>query len=92
MINSVQVIDCSDCNGVGVIFYGDNEDYAVEPCGCTEPQQAINTKSKSVSIYGRTIFFDHFLFIYVSYIWTKYSDFGGTGFYKNIQNCAIMDP
>jgi hypothetical protein len=38
MINSAQIIDCSDCNGVGVIFYGDNEDYAVEPCGCTEPQ------------------------------------------------------
>lgn len=38
MINSVQVIDCSDCNGVGVIFYGDDYDYSVEPCGCTEPE------------------------------------------------------
>ena len=34
MINSVKVIDCDTCRGVGLIFIGDNEDYNVEPCEC----------------------------------------------------------
>jgi len=27
-------IDCDTCSGRGHIFYGDNEDYAIEPCEC----------------------------------------------------------
>jgi hypothetical protein len=34
MINSVLTIDCDTCSGRGHIFYGDNEDYAIEPCEC----------------------------------------------------------
>lgn len=34
MINSVETIDCDNCYGSGHIFYGDNEDYHVEPCEC----------------------------------------------------------
>ena len=34
MINSLQRINCDECYGHGVIFYGDNDDYAVEPCEC----------------------------------------------------------
>lgn len=34
MINSAQIIECDSCHGHGVIFYGDDEDYGVEPCEC----------------------------------------------------------
>ena len=34
MINSIYVADCSVCSGKGIIFFGDNEDYAIEPCEC----------------------------------------------------------
>ena len=34
MINSVMSFDCSDCNGQGLIFWGDNLDYNVEKCDC----------------------------------------------------------
>jgi hypothetical protein len=34
MINSIERINCDECYGHGVIFYGDNDDYAVEPCEC----------------------------------------------------------
>jgi hypothetical protein len=38
-----------------------------------------------------TIFLCLFLHIYVSYIWTKYSDFGYFGFYKIFQIWGIID-
>jgi hypothetical protein len=38
-----------------------------------------------------TIYFCLFLHIYVSYIWTKYSDFGYFGFYKIFQIWGIID-
>jgi hypothetical protein len=34
MINTLERINCDECYGHGVIFYGDNDDYAVEPCEC----------------------------------------------------------
>ena len=34
MINSVYSVDCSNCSGRGVVFFGDNEDYHIEPCEC----------------------------------------------------------
>jgi len=34
MINSVEQINCDECYGHGVIFYGDNDNYSVEPCEC----------------------------------------------------------
>ena len=34
MINSIQRINCDECYGHGVIFYGDEDNYAVEPCEC----------------------------------------------------------
>lgn len=34
MINSVMSFDCNDCNGQGLIFWGDNLDYNVEKCDC----------------------------------------------------------
>jgi hypothetical protein len=34
MINSVMSFDCNDCNGQGLIFWGDNLDYNVEKCEC----------------------------------------------------------
>ncbi len=34
MINSVMAFDCNDCNGQGLIFWGDNLDYNVEKCEC----------------------------------------------------------
>ena len=26
--------DCSACDSRGYVFYGDNEDYSIEPCDC----------------------------------------------------------
>ena len=34
MINALERINCDECHGHGVIFYGDNDDYGVEPCEC----------------------------------------------------------
>jgi hypothetical protein len=34
MINSVKTIDCSTCYSRGYIFFGDNDDCAIEPCDC----------------------------------------------------------
>jgi hypothetical protein len=34
MINSIYVADCDTCNGKGVVFFGDNEDYHIDPCEC----------------------------------------------------------
>ena len=34
MINSVMAFDCNNCNGQGLIFWGDNLDYNVEKCEC----------------------------------------------------------
>jgi len=34
MINSIERINCDECYGHGVIFYGDNDDYGIEPCEC----------------------------------------------------------
>ena len=28
------VADCSTCRGRGIVFFGDNEDYHIEPCEC----------------------------------------------------------
>jgi hypothetical protein len=34
MINSLERIKCDTCLGHGVIFYGDDSDYSIEPCEC----------------------------------------------------------
>ena len=34
MINSVMAFDCNDCNGQGLIFWGNELDYDVEKCDC----------------------------------------------------------
>lgn len=34
MIKSVERINCDECYGHGVIFYGDDETYDIEPCEC----------------------------------------------------------
>ena len=36
MINSVLTIDCSTCHGRGLVFFGDENDYSVEPCQCVD--------------------------------------------------------
>jgi hypothetical protein len=36
MINSVLTIDCQDCHGYGIIFFGNDNDYDCEPCDCVE--------------------------------------------------------
>ncbi len=36
MINTVETVKCDECYGQGYIFYGDNDDYGVEPCQCVE--------------------------------------------------------
>jgi hypothetical protein len=34
MINSVMSFPCDECNGVGIIFWGNDLDYDVEKCDC----------------------------------------------------------
>ena len=34
MINSVYVAECSTCSGRGLVFFGDNNDYHIDPCEC----------------------------------------------------------
>lgn len=34
MINTATQIFCDECLGYGVIFWGDEKDYDVEPCEC----------------------------------------------------------
>jgi len=34
MINAIERINCDECYGHGVIFYGDDDNYDVEPCEC----------------------------------------------------------
>ena len=41
MINALDRIKCDECYGHGVIFYGDNDDYGVEPCECVAQWQGI---------------------------------------------------
>ncbi len=39
MINSVQRFDCNECNGQGVIFWGNDYDYDCEPCDCVKEME-----------------------------------------------------
>ena len=39
MINSVMKIDCIDCHGYGVIFFGNDNDYDCEPCDCVKEME-----------------------------------------------------
>jgi hypothetical protein len=34
MINSAQTFACDTCEGVGIIFWGNDLDYDCEPCDC----------------------------------------------------------
>lgn len=36
MINSVYSVECDTCLGHGVVFFGDNNDYSIEPCECVD--------------------------------------------------------
>ncbi len=33
--------DCSTCHGRGYVFYGDNEDYTIDPCECVANEKGI---------------------------------------------------
>jgi hypothetical protein len=39
MINSVMTFPCDECKGAGFIFFGNGEDYDVEPCDCLDVKQ-----------------------------------------------------
>ena len=36
MINSVMTFPCDECNGQGLIFWGDDLNYDVEKCECKD--------------------------------------------------------
>lgn len=38
MINSVMTFPCDECNGVGLIFWGNDLDFDVEHCYCVTKQ------------------------------------------------------
>ena len=39
MINSLIRIDCIDCHGYGVIFFGNDNDYDCEQCDCVKEME-----------------------------------------------------
>ena len=41
MLNAITKIDCSGCYGAGYIFYGDENDYHIEPCECVANEQLL---------------------------------------------------
>ena len=41
MINGLERFDCDTCRGYGVVFYGDENDYNVEPCQCVADKAGI---------------------------------------------------
>jgi hypothetical protein len=34
MVNSVQIFECDECGGEGLIFWGNGDEYDVETCSC----------------------------------------------------------
>ena len=34
MIDFLTAVDCDECHGQGLIFWGNDTDYDVEPCEC----------------------------------------------------------
>ena len=52
MINSVQRVKCDECYGHGVIFYGDANDYSVEPCECVAWYLHITHMSNAYEKHG----------------------------------------
>lgn len=36
MINSVLQVECSECHGHGIVFFGNDYDYDCEPCDCVD--------------------------------------------------------
>ena len=41
MINSVLSVHCDECNGYGVVFFGNDYDYDCEPCDCVDSEELI---------------------------------------------------
>ena len=41
MINSVMTFPCEECNGVGLLFFGNDNDYDVETCDCVTDEELI---------------------------------------------------
>ena len=41
MIDGLIRVACDTCLGYGVVFYGNNDDYNVEPCQCVADEVGI---------------------------------------------------
>ena len=41
MINGLVRVKCDGCYDYGVVFYGDEDNYHVEPCPCVADEQGI---------------------------------------------------
>lgn len=39
MINSVYTVECDTCYGYGAVFFGNDNDYHVEPCDCVDERK-----------------------------------------------------
>ena len=33
-LTNILAIDCDECGGAGFLFFGDNDNFDVEPCDC----------------------------------------------------------
>lgn len=39
--------DCSTCYGKGYLFYGDNNDYSIDPCDCVANNATLFTTQEA---------------------------------------------
>lgn len=40
-LKDVMLVACEDCNGAGIIFWGDENNFDCEPCDCVTDEELI---------------------------------------------------
>ena len=40
-LNDILAIECDECGGAGFIFFGDNDNFDIEPCDCVIDEELI---------------------------------------------------
>jgi len=40
-LTNILAVDCEDCGGAGFLFFGDNDNFDVEPCDCVIDEELI---------------------------------------------------
>ena len=37
-LTNILAVDCDECGGAGFLFFGDNDNFDVEPCDCVNDE------------------------------------------------------